>query len=510
MARPTAWVPGLPRAQDGPRVPRLPRLPRLPQRLRPRRLPDVPWASFAAAVVVIGYVSVFVWGMEHTSYDTWGALLILPLLMAVSAPLLGRIAARDPDPRTYRLLMLALGFKLFAAIPRFLMAFVLYDGQSDAAMYDDRGRALAALFRQGVFEADLGRPVAGTGFVIIVTGIAYALVGPTIGGGFLFFSWLGFWGLLLFWRALQIGFPQADSRRYALLVFFLPSLLFWPSSIGKDSWMMLTLGLMAYGTAKVLRRQPGGFLVLALGSLGTAMVRPHITVLAGAGLGVAYLLRRRPREVSALGPIKAILGVAVVCVGIMLMLQQASSFFGLESTDSQSVSEVLSETQRRTSQGGSADVDASGDAAGSGPAVNLSPLNLPVNVVTVLFRPFPFEAHNLQALLASVECFALLIVFIASWARLRRLPRLFVKEPYIAFTAVYCLLFCWAFANINNLGILTRERVQVLPLVLVFLVIPRRDRTRAAAERPARRPAERADQRPAPKLGNYPDKERPD
>lgn len=483
----------------GPLV-RLPgRLARLAGPLAERlpRLPPVPWPSVAAGTAVVGYVAVFVWGMENTSYDTWGALLILPLLVAVSAPVLGRIAARDPDPRTYRLLMLALTFKLFAAIPRFLMAFVLYDGQSDSAMYDQEGRALAALFRQGVFEADLGRPVAGTGFVIIVTGIAYALVGPSIGGGFLFFSWLGFWGLLLFWRAVRIAFPQADGRRYALLVFFLPSLLFWPSSIGKDSWMMLALGVTAYGTARVLTRSRGGFLALALGSLGTAMVRPHITVLAGAGLGVAYLLRRRPRQVSALGPVRAIAGIAVMCVGIVLMLQQASTFFGLENTDSQSVTDVLSETQRRTSQGGSAEADATGTAAGAGPAVNLSPLNLPVNVVTVLFRPFPFEAHNLQALIASLECVVLMGVFIAAWQRLRRIPAMFAKEPYIAFTSVYCLLFCWAFANINNLGILTRERVQVLPLVLVLLVVPRRsDRARTAADRPGPGPGQGPGPRP--------------
>ena len=36
------------------------------------------------------------------------------------------------------------------------------------------------------------------------------------------------------------GLPTGDHRRYALLVFFMPSLLFWPSSIGKESWMLFT------------------------------------------------------------------------------------------------------------------------------------------------------------------------------------------------------------------------------------------------------------------------------
>ncbi|AXI76663.1 hypothetical protein [Peterkaempfera bronchialis] len=438
----------------------------------------VPWASCVAGLLVSGYVAMFAWGMAHTSYDIWGALLILPVLMAVSTPILGRIAAVNPEPRIFKLLMMAMALKLLCAFPRYLMAFVLYGGQADARMYDEKGRALTAALEQGTLlqnggHYDLGMKVAGTGFVIIVTGVVYLVTGPSLLGGFLVYSWLGFWGLLLFWRGVQIAFPEAESRRYAKLLFFLPSLLFWPSSIGKDAWMMLCLGATAYGTARLLERRRGAFAWIAAGSLGTGMVRPHVTVLAGAGLVIAYVLRRRPKEVSALGPLRTILTVAVLGVGVMLMLQQVSSFFGTAGAGQ--VDQVLQETARRTSQGGSqltatAGAGISDDAA---PSVSLSPLGLPMAVVTVLFRPFPFEASNLQNLVQSVECFALLIVFIRSWPRLRQVPRLFVRRPYMAFTVVYTLLFCWAFSSINNMGILSRERVQVLPLVLVLLVIPR-------------------------------------
>jgi hypothetical protein len=219
------------------------------------------------------------------------------------------------------------------------------------------------------------------------------------------------------------------------------------------------------------------------------MVRPHVTVLAGTGLVVAYVLRRRPKEVSALGPLRTILTVAVLGVGVMLMLQQVSTFFGTGGADQTSVDQVLQETARRTSQGGSqlSPADAARISDDAGPSVSLSPLGLPMAVVTVLFRPFPFEASNLQNLVQSVECFALLVVFIRSWPRLRQVPRLFVRRPYMAFTVVYTLLFCWAFSSINNMGILSRERVQVLPLVLVLLVIPRPSAARPeSAPRPVR------------------------
>ncbi|MFG2824700.1 hypothetical protein ACGFX4_35380 [Kitasatospora sp. NPDC048365] len=432
--------------------------------------------SVLAAALVLGYLMVFVLAMVHTTYDTWGALLVAPALMVIGTPILARVAAANPERGIFKLLMLAMGLKLLCAFPRYLMAFVLYGGAADAKMYHQRGSELARyldttdLLSSGI-HYDLGMKVAGTGFIIIVTGVVYAVTGPTLVGGFLVFSWLGFWGLLFFWRALQIAFPEADARRYAKLVFFLPSLLFWPSSIGKDAWMMFCLGLTTYGVARLLDRRFGAFACIAIGSLGTAMVRPHVTVLAGAGLMVAYVLRKRPQQVSALGPLRAVLTVAVLGVMVMLMLQQVSTFFGTEGANGDAVNHVLSETSRRTSQGSSVINQPSADEAA--PAFSLNPAGLPVAVVSVLFRPFPFEASNVQNLVQSVECFALLVMFVRDWPRLRKIPRLFVSRSYIAFTMVYTLLFCWAFSTINNLGILSRERVQVLPLVLVLLAVPK-------------------------------------
>ncbi|MEU9133591.1 hypothetical protein AB0D08_36810 [Kitasatospora sp. NPDC048540] len=451
----------------------------------------VHWPTAVAAALVIGYVTLFVVAMVHTSYDTWGALLVAPALMAIGTPILARVAAANPEPAVFKLLMLAMGLKLFCAFPRYLMAFVLYGGAADSKMYHQKGSALAEyldsadLLGQGV-HYDLGMKVAGTGFIIIVTGVVYAITGPTLIGGFLVFSWMGFWGLLLFWRAVQIAFPEADSRRYAKLVFFLPSLLFWPSSIGKDAWMMLCLGLTTYGVARLLDRRFGAFVCIALGSLGTAMVRPHVTVLAGAGLSVAYVLRKRPQQVSALGPLRTILSVVVMGAGVMLMLQQVSTFFGTEGANGDSLNHVLSETSRRTSQGSSVINAAPADDVA--PQFSLNPSGLPVAVISVLFRPFPFEASNIQNLIQSVECFALLIMFIRGWPHLRQLPRLFLQRSYIAYTVVYTLLFCWAFSTINNMGILSRERVQVLPLFLVLLAVPRPESARAAPTKRSRAP----------------------
>ncbi|MDI2130183.1 hypothetical protein [Yinghuangia seranimata] len=427
------------------------------------RLPSVPWAGVAATGVVGFYVAAFAWSMEHRAYDMWGALIVFPLLLTLSIPILERLT-RDDDVWVQKLVVWALVAKLVASFARYWMAFVLYGGNADAATYDLVGRDLAVHFRDGDFTVDIHRKVIGTGFIMIITGIVYAFVGQSILSGYLVYSWFGFWGLFLCYRAFCIAYPDGDRKRYGKLVFFLPSLLFWPSGIGKEPWMMLSLGMCAYGCALLLVRRRGAYLLLLLGMTGTTMVRPHVTVLIMCGLIVGYLLRTRPQQVSALGPLRAGFGAVVLGVGAVVALKQVGKFFGTADLSAGSATEVVNRTQTLTSQGGSAQQTAEQSSA-------IDPAHLPQSLMTVLFRPFPFEAHNLQALLASFEGVFLLALMVTSMARLKKMPTLLVRRPYMAFALAYVLVFAMAFANIKNFGILTRERVQVFPFVLILLAV---------------------------------------
>src|SRR5690606_28008494 len=125
--------------------------------------------------------------------------------------------------------------------------------------------------------------------------------------------------------ACVVAFPEANHRRYAVLLFFLPTMIYWPSSIGKEAWMIFTMGLATYGVALVLKHKPLGYLTTGLGLLGTAMVRPHVTVLIFMSLLFAYMLRRRSWRESRLGPVGKFVGVAVLLVAGGLVLMQAAS-----------------------------------------------------------------------------------------------------------------------------------------------------------------------------------------
>jgi hypothetical protein len=386
------------------------------------------------------------------------SLFLVPALLFLSAPILMSISRDDRVIR--KMLFAALAVKMLAAFARYFMAYDLYGGVADAGVYHIWGEQIAAQIRDLDFPLEIGRKVAGTGFIRLLTGIVYVFIGSSRFGGFLVYAWLGFWGLVLFFQAFRIFWPDA-SRRYAALVLFWPTVVFWTSSTGKDAWMVFVLGLAAYGAARVLDHRRGGFVFLALGLLGANMVRPHLAILVVAGVFAAYLVRRS-RAGSSLGPLAKGAGIAVLLAVGVLVAGQVEEYLKLESVDSVGLDQALSNTSDRSSQGGSAFT----------PVRVRTPLHYPWAVVTVLYRPLPFEVRNAQMALTAVEGLALAVLTFTSRRRIFQAVRLVRNAPYVAMAAVYCAMFCFAFASLGNFGILARQRAQLLPLLLVLLAVP--------------------------------------
>jgi hypothetical protein len=423
-----------------------------------------PYAVLVVTLPAIAlYAAVFAIAMQRFTYDYWGAVWLAPVLVAVSVPILLRHARGEADSYIGRLLVAALLLKLIAAFVRFFLTTGLYE-RADFNRYGGTATALRDAFLAGDFSLlQLGTDRrTGTQFIELVTGVIYTIIGPSLIGTFLFFSWLSFWGLYFFYRAFRIAIPDGDARRYGLLLFFLPSMLFWPSSIGKEAWMTFVLGMAVYGSARLLTRQRGASLYLTLGLAGILAVRPHMALLVVAGLGLSYMLRGlSPQRVVSMGKIRTLFGLGVIGVITLLVTRQVSQFFGIDEFNLDAASATLEEVERRTSTGGS-------DFTGTGPSLS----NLPLNIVTVLFRPFIFEAHNIQALMTAVEGVVLMLLFVLALPRLRSVPKRIVKQPYIAYCLTYVILFCFIFSSFQNFGNLVRQRVLVFPLVLVFLALP--------------------------------------
>ena len=405
------------------------------------------------------------------------ALFLTPVLLAASWPAFVRQARRERDQRLAQLLMLALCLKLFGSLVRYWVAIYVYDGFADALMYHDVGTNLAMRFRGGDFSTGLDS-LSSTDFIRFFTGLVYTVTGSSVYAGFLLYSWLGFWGMFYLYRAFVTAVPDGNRRSYARLLFFLPSMLYWPSSIGKEAWMLFALGLAAKGTARLLTGRTWGGLVLAGTGLWLAtLVRPHVGGMAALGLLVAYLLARPPRRLGVLGAVMKLFGLAVLLGVAVVLLGQIQRYLLDKGIDpAEGVNSVLAESARRTSGGGS---------GFQAPSTSTSLLGLPYATVTILFRPFPFEAHNAQAAVIALESTLLLCLTVARSRTIWRAVRHLRRWPYVAFVVVYTAGFVVAFASISNFGILARERVQLLPFFFVLLAVPGGRRRHGPSAAPA-------------------------
>jgi hypothetical protein len=415
--------------------------------------------------VAIFYLAFLVRAMNHWTYASWMLLVLVPALFAAGLAIVRRVVRTDPDPMV-GVFALALAGKLAASFARYFVAFELY-GSGDAAKYHlDAVARLNDYYAGRLSFFRLITPHLGTESITDLTSTLYAAMGPTRLGGFVVFSWFGFWGLFMFTRALRIGLPEADHRRYTWLVMFLPSLVFWPSSIGKEAVMMFALGLCAYGAAKICRRIAGGWPVLAVGLLVGGIVRPHVSAVVLTSLIVAMLFRRHHLTAQSFGLGGRFVGLIVLTLGLAFAFGQTVKYLVPKNAGTTSNVEAVGKVFDKATSG-----TASGDSEIDRPLPN-NPLDYPGAAFTVLFRPTILEARNGQNFAAGAETTLLLAVAIASRKRLKRLPTVVFRRPFVLFCVIYTGIFCFAWSAFANLGAIARQRVQVWPFMLVLLCLP--------------------------------------
>ena len=418
---------------------------------------------------------------------TWIGLIVGLFLLVFVVPAVARSVARvDQDARTFRLVMASGALKLAAAPLWIYVNDHYYSGIADANGYSRVGAQVAAQIRNGDFSFHVGR-VIGDGATSIITGIIYTVIDSNVLGGFFVFAFLGFVSLVLFYRAFRVALPDGDHRRYAKLVFFFPSLLFWTSAIGKDALISLGLGLGALGAARILARARGGFVLLGIGLGLTALIRPHVALMLFAALAVAYLVSKS-KTASPLTPLAKLLGAVVLVVGGLILAKLTAHFFGLQSLSVASIQHVLNQNASNT---GGLNSRQYGSIVAT--SVSLSPTSIPKDIYYVLIRPLPFQAHGLTQLASSLENTFLVALLIVSWRRLASAFTAMRRHPYLLLVALYSLVWIILFASIGNLGILVRERTSLLPLLLVLVSWPAATRARETSLSTLK---ERADSQP--------------
>jgi hypothetical protein len=422
------------------------------------------WTTAVFALCGAAYLGLVFTAFSSSDDELLAALTVAPILFALTIPLALRIARKDGDRTLATIIMAGATAKLLMGYVQFKVSYGYYQGRTDAVGYSVAGQTLAAPFRRFDFSANLG-PFIGTVAAKYYTGIVYAIFGTSRITGFIVFGWLSFLGLIALARAFRVGVPNGDARRYLIAVLFLPSLLYWPATIGKDALMVLGIGLASYGIVCLFRARTRGVFPMAVGLAIIVTIRPHVALIVFVGLAFALLMRRAPARNFAV-PVFRIFGVVALVVLGLFLQSRASSYLGTAlGTTSGSVGQQLDLTQQRTTD----------TEAGSAftPVAVRTPLDIPLAFATVMFRPLPIEAKSFATMLSAGEGMLLLALLVLSRRRLRSIPRLIRTTPYVAFCIGYLFAFTIAFSRFANFGILARQRVQALPFLLVFIALPK-------------------------------------
>ena len=190
---------------------------------------------------------------------------------------------------------------------------------------------------------------------------------------------------------------------------------------------------------------------MAIGVLIAYTIRPHILLFLMAGFSAAYVLKSK---------LFVFQKVIVVGIAFVIFLPLLGSVLEFAKIDEASLDAY--------SQFGESKAGALSRGAGSG--VDISGLPYPLQVLTFLYRPLFFDAHNVLALLASVENVVWLVL---SLNFLNNRPMRVFKNSHLVILAtfLYWIIGALAFAPVlGNLGIIIRERNMFLPGFIIFAI----------------------------------------
>jgi len=390
------------------------------------------------------------------------ALVAAVLIVVATRPIIRRVAILEGHPWLVGVMTVSLILHLMAAPAQIFVVDHFYHGVADWLRYDNQGAGLSGSFRHFDFTLANGhlRGIVNDGSVSIAAGMVFTLVGTNPLAAFLVFSWLAFLGTVFFFRAFALTFAGADHRRYAYLLFFLPSMIFWTADVSKEAIMMLSLGVLAYGAAKILARRRGGYTLVIVGVAVGILIRPNELLMVAAGFTVALILASAGARRPGAG------GHRVLTIAFFGTLLAVSVYLTLHYLHSSGGSLSLQQVQQNNvANGGS-----------GGIPYSTSLLTYWRDIYVILFDPLPINFHGLGEMIAALENTVILVLVVASWRQLQIVPRASFARAYVMMCAIYSVGFIYAFAALGNLGLITRERTLLFPFLLVLLCIPRAKR----------------------------------
>ena len=269
---------------------------------------------------------------------------------------------------------------------------------------------------------------------------------------------LGMGTVFLVYRLARQFFHPLVAKRAALLAAFVPSMVLWSSTAGKDTLMslLILIGLISCVAAK-RRATPGAILGIALSLLAMQPVRFYMVYFLGFAILTSLFLER---GVGLVGGVYKQIVVGGILLGLLIMVGFAGrAQTGLESVSFEKVSTFRHGMAISANSGFSNDVDIS--------TPGRALLFLPIGVAELLLGPFPWQFGSFRALLAAPETIYWWLLFPATlrgmWWMFRK--RFSATSPLLLFAVVMTCAYSLVHGNVGS-GF--RQRAQIFIILFIF------------------------------------------
>lgn len=284
-----------------------------------------------------------------------------------------------------------------------------------------------------------------TQFIVFVTWPFAKFIGLSYNAVMLLFAFFGFQGIVFLYLTAKENIPTLKTVTANLsileIIFLLPNLHFWSSSIGKGSAMMFAVGLFTYGVSRFNKRK----IIIGVSGFLMYMIRPHVLYGFILGIVIAILFSKKGMTITSKVMIMVVASFALYFIsGDVTKLTGGSGFDIFNSNF----------LDHRNSEFGK---------GGSGVEVSNNEF---IKLFTFWFRPLFIDAPGFLGIIVSFENLVMLIFFV-------QFLKNFFKKWKMFNTFYRILFFSFLFGSValaqlgGNLGIIMRQKSQIMPLFFI-------------------------------------------
>jgi hypothetical protein len=360
-------------------------------------------------------------------------------------------------------------------------------GSGDMFGYFDAGRFFAARLRSDflemaprlleiLFQRSPPLPIpwvavgSNTGSMQAISGFICLFSGDSIYSACLLVAFASFVAKLTLFKAMKTALPEIPSARLIIACMLVPSAVYWSSGLLKEPIAVVGLSMMVHGGSSVVHhnRRFAGLLFIIGGGVLTGLFKGYLLPPFGIGAGFFYVSRAIFASRRTIQPRFLLLAAVLAAVSILITGAALPHF----------APDTFEEEARSAQAIGYRTEGGSNYSLGDGGLVSQVPLAL----VTVLYRPFIFEASNMLMFISALETLAAAILTVLALSRTPWVEtvRYVLGRPVLCF----CLGFVLTLAvgvglTTTNLGTLSRYRMPLVPFYATLLVVLWSRRTEA-------------------------------